>query len=50
MSPVLDSFREVVNNQLNSGHSRFIFTKREGGGLRVILSAVMYRKEKNERK
>ena len=30
--PVLDSFREVVNNQLNSGHSRFTFTKREGDG------------------
>ena len=30
--PVLDSFREVVNNQLNSGHSQFTVTKREGDG------------------
>ena len=30
--PVLDSFREVVNNQLNSGHSRFTITKRKGDG------------------
>ena len=30
--PVLDSFREVVNNQLNSGHSRFTITKGEGDG------------------
>ena len=30
--PVLDSFRQVVNNQLNSGHSRFTVTKGEGDG------------------
>ena len=30
--PVLDSFREVVNNQLNSGHSWFTITKGEGDG------------------
>ena len=29
---VLDSFREVVNNQLSSGHSRFTITKGEGDG------------------
>lgn len=30
--PVLDSFRQVVNNQLNSGHSQFNVTKGEGDG------------------
>ena len=30
--PVLDSFRQVVNNQLNSGHSRFTATKGDGEG------------------
>ena len=30
--PVLDSFRQVVDNQLNSGHSRFTATKGEGDG------------------
>ena len=30
--PVLDSFRQVVNNQVNSGHSRFTVTKGEGDG------------------
>ena len=30
--PVLDSFRQVVDNQLNSGHSRFTATKGDGDG------------------
>ena len=29
-APVLDSFRQVVNNQLNSGHSQLTVTKGEG--------------------
>ena len=29
-APVLDSFRQVINNQLNSGHSQFTVTKGEG--------------------
>ena len=32
-APVLDSFRQVVNNQLDSGHSQFTVTKGEGDRL-----------------
>ena len=39
--PVLDSFRQVVNNQLNSGHSRFTAIQRALCHLRTEHNSVV---------